>query len=408
MSTRRDGAERVALAGGLFGAAAGASRIKVRGARPLGQVARQAWKDRKAPADAKRSLAAAAGKTTVKRGLQVTAIPLAAGGAADIRRPTPERGRVDLRREVIRPVLHGATGADLMLGSGKVKKSQVTMDLTDAERKKLVRRKRQAVGIASASGALGIAAGVTRAPQGVRALSRISPKVAASATGRRIAAAEPKLTSASNTLGVGSIAVGSAGAFNAAGMQRREARALAKSARYMRANADRVSPQAEDAYHRLRNDRNAGYGGAILNGTASAAGVDYTRDAFQRGRKAWGGLGIAMTAASGIAASSSYKGARRKQVRMDKIEAKARSRKAAGLYGAGRGRTPVDPSSTRANLVAKAGVAGIVRAASASQVKPHIPGLPKPTGVARALTPRRGTIRRVPGGGAVTVRGGLG
>lgn len=414
---RRDAAERMAIAGGLFAAATGVRRLRVRGARPMGEVAREAFHGRTVPSGAGRSAATAAGKFAARRGAQAAGVSLAYTGARDFVHPSG-RGRADLQRDIVRPAVHAATGQDIVQRQQRrwddaaVRKS-AGLELTDADRKNLIRRKRRAAHIAEVGGTLGVAAGALRAPQILRGVQRVAPAVGTGRTASRVLAAEPRLTSASNTVGVASIAAGSAGAFNSAGVQRREASSLSKSARYMRAHADRVSPQAEDAYHRLRNDRNAGYGGTVLNGLAAAGSADYARDALKQGRRGWGALGVAATVASTIAARNSLKGARRKQSRMRKIENKAHSREAAGLYGPGRGKEPVDQTSARANLVAKAGLLGLpsgLRAARtvAPGARPAQFGRALPVGVARAARPRQGTIRRVPSGGAVTVRGGLG
>lgn len=112
---------------------------------------------------------------------------------------------------------------------------------------------------------------------------------------------------------------------------------------------ERISPDAERGYKTLRHGRNE----HALQGTAQAGmtglslwGARHEMVHPPRNKPAVAGY-AAGALLSGLGSSQAFRQAGSYRGKMDKIEAKARSRRAQGLYGPGRGLHPVDSSSKR-------------------------------------------------------------
>jgi len=125
---------------------------------------------------------------------------------------------------------------------------------------------------------------------------------------------------------------------------------------FLRRYGDRISPDAERGYRTLKHGRNEqgaqAVGQGVLAGLATGVAGHEIR-AVPR-NKLTAAAATAGAAASVMSAVSNARGAVRYHEKMGKIKAKARSRQNAGLYGPGRGLTPVDTTSARARNLAKA------------------------------------------------------
>ena len=125
---------------------------------------------------------------------------------------------------------------------------------------------------------------------------------------------------------------------------------------FLRRYGDRISPDAERGYRTLKHGRNdqvaQGVGQGVLAGLAAGvAGHEFRAVPRNRLTTAAAAAGAVATTMSAV---SNARGAARYHQKMGKIKAKARSRQNAGLYGPGRGLTPVDTTSARARNLAKA------------------------------------------------------
>jgi len=358
---RRNSAEQLG-AGAAMLAASGGLGVYLRHTRTptIWSATKHAAKHRRLPAGIGRTAAGFAGR----RGLQATGLPLVGVGIHGLLgRNSEPVNRLNPRADLVDPAIRHATGADLWnqprtdparqpaTGPGPRTRNRAVAKLAPSapmsapDREQLISRKRRASHIAIAGGVLGLGAGGLRIPQIARGLAHLSPKVRSTRAAGRLIAVEPKLTRASDAVGIASIATGSAGAFNGAGVQRREVKALdttpsrvakAGDDRFLSHYRDRISPKAELGYDRLRGDRRSAIGSAVLNTTATAAGADYAAEALKRGRRGWASLGATMVATSGAAAASNVKTARRRGQQMGRIKAKAYERAGTGVYGEGR------------------------------------------------------------------------
>lgn len=212
-------------------------------------------------------------------------------------------------------------------------------------------------------GSSGLAALGLRVPGGARVLASRGVKGAA-----KVAAHEGKATRASNTLGVVSIGTGSAASFNGASqakLERRKAREMTvakalgdvgQRSHFPAPLASRVSPQAEASYNRMhrerRDMRNEAVGQGALAGLLTAAAGEQIR--HRSGGKWSLAASAAGAATTAYGAARSARRARGRTRAMNTIESAARRRQHAGLYGAGRDKTPVDPTSRAKNLARSA------------------------------------------------------
>jgi hypothetical protein len=128
-----------------------------------------------------------------------------------------------------------------------------------------------------------------------------------------------------------------------------------KRDRFLRGYSSRISPDAERGYRTLKHGRNQQ--AAQAAGAATMAGLGGWLTHHEVSTRPRNKPAVAVTAASTLAsaytAASNAAGAHRYDRKMGKIKAKARSRRAQGLYGPGRGLTPVDDTSARARNLAK-------------------------------------------------------
>ena len=118
---------------------------------------------------------------------------------------------------------------------------------------------------------------------------------------------------------------------------------------FLRGYRERISPEAERGYRTLKTGRNEQAAQAVGAGSMAALGGWLTHHELRhRSGKAPAAIAAAGTIGSAITAASQARGAGRYHAKMGKIKAKARSRRAQGLYGPGRGLSPVDTSSANA------------------------------------------------------------
>lgn len=123
---------------------------------------------------------------------------------------------------------------------------------------------------------------------------------------------------------------------------------------FLKENRDRLSPEAEAGYRHLRAERNENRAAAV--GNASVAGLSGWLLSHEARHRPLNKPAAAVTGASALAAGygalHASRVANRRNKSMNRIEDKARARAAAGLYGPGRGMTPVDTSSSKARKYA--------------------------------------------------------
>jgi hypothetical protein len=141
--------------------------------------------------------------------MQLSSVPLVVGGYQALR-DRKSVDRVQLGRDVVKPAVHYATYQD-----------RVAKALSESEARKLDRHRSAGRSLSLVSGTMGLTALGLRTPQGAKALASRGVRSARLA---QVASREAAATSASNTLGVGAIGVGSAGSFNYAAQQRLERR----------------------------------------------------------------------------------------------------------------------------------------------------------------------------------------
>ena len=146
-----------------------------------------------------------------------------------------------------------------------------------------------------------------------------------------------------------------------------------KSDRFLHEYGDRISPKAESGYTYLREGRDRYKSEARMQthqaaGSAAMSGLSgwlTSHEVARGGSKPAIAVAGLSTLASGINAAHSYNSARhanasakRWDSKMDKIKAKAHERAHAGLYGPGRGKSPVDSTSRAKNLAKVTTMAG--------------------------------------------------
>ena len=144
-----------------------------------------------------------------------------------------------------------------------------------------------------------------------------------------------------------------------------EYKGVAKSDSFLATHRDRISPKAEAGYEYLREGRNRFRSDARMQthqavGSAAMSGLSgwlTAHEVARGGSKPAIAVAGLSAAASGVNAAHSLNGARQSKrsakswdSKMDKIKAKAHERANAGLYGPGRGKTPVDHKSRAKNL----------------------------------------------------------
>ena len=141
--------------------------------------------------------------------------------------------------------------------------------------------------------------------------------------------------------------------------------AVRKDDRFLRGYHDRISPDAESGYRHLKSGRNSQRAQAV--GGATMAGLTGWLLSHEAKQRPVSKPGVVVTAASTMASAgaalSQARGAHRYNQKMDKIKASGRSRRAQGLYGPGRGLSPVDTSSARSKKYAATNLAKAMGAA---------------------------------------------
>ena len=203
------------------------------------------------------------------RGMQLASLPLMAAGTKNLISGKDTKP-VHLTRDVVKPVFHYATLQDEVARGEKQLNMKVTKLLDPTEQATLSRHKRVGRDLSLVSGTLGLTALGLRAPQAAAALERRGVK---GLTG--LARHSKRATSASNTLGVGAIGIGSAGSFNYAAQQKLERKRDVTKAQgeYFRAPA----PLERDSGRRRRvqteSEHQAWRATAAAAGTASTAAV---------------------------------------------------------------------------------------------------------------------------------------
>jgi hypothetical protein len=119
---------------------------------------------------------------------------------------------------------------------------------------------------------------------------------------------------------------------------------------FLHRNRQRISPDAERGYKTLtsmrRNDLSQAAGSASLAGVGGWL-THHEWKAKPRTKPALAAAALG-TAGATISTVGQLKSAHRLETKREKIRAKARSRKAQGLYAPGRGLEPVDTTSRRA------------------------------------------------------------
>ena len=287
--------------------------------------------------------------------------PLAAYGAYTALKPKEPTPRMNVKRDVVKPVASNLALKDLRdQQADRVGKA----DLSQVDQKRLVRRKKLGRDLSIVGGTLGLAALGLRAPEAARALTKV-PKLNRTPL-KQLATKEPAATKASNTLGIAAIGSGAAGSFNYASQQKLEAKQFQKSLptegvirgigkvrvlgqhskdhfmvldnrdtrrlvnrsrltftggkkkpktaeqmtlpfgksdRFLRRYADRISPEAEAGYKYLKRGRNEGAAqaavGTAAGGLTAAATGMALRDAKRLGLKRPGGRLSAVLAGAG-------------------------------------------------------------------------------------------------------------
>lgn len=214
---------------------------------------------------------------------------------------------------------------------------------TPTQSRDLARRRNTQARLSELGSVLGLATLGARAPQAVKFATRRAPRLAAMRPVSRMIAAEPKATSASNTLGALSIGNGAISGLNFAGLQRQEARIESKPSavakrddRFLRHNRDRISPKAEEGYEYLREGRNYGrrklVSGAVLSGAAGGGALM----AVSRRKPISAVTAAALSAFAANEARAGSQQADTWEAKMAKIRAKAYERAESGKYGEGR------------------------------------------------------------------------
>lgn len=116
-----------------------------------------------------------------------------------------------------------------------VSKATNVTGLSQSERKDLVTRRKRARRLSQAGGALGLTALAARAPQLLKLATKQTPSLRVTKPVRRILAAEPSATSASNALTTVGAGVGAMGAFNYSHISGQEAKSEEKALKVKKA-----------------------------------------------------------------------------------------------------------------------------------------------------------------------------
>jgi GNAT superfamily N-acetyltransferase len=128
--------------------------------------------------------------------------------------------------------------------------------------------------------------------------------------------------------------------------------------RFLRGYKERISPDAERGYKHLKQGRNEQAAEAVGSATMTGLGGWLLHHELKHGKVLHKNPGALIAAAGTVASAANARqnaaGARRYHQKIQPIKAKARSRRAQGLYGPGRGLEPVDMTSARAKALSKA------------------------------------------------------
>lgn len=245
-------------------------------------------------------------------------------------------------------------------------------ELPKKDQSQLIHRKKRARRISQVSGGLSLAALASRSPQLTRATAGRIPKLARTGAVKRIVAAEPRATNASNTLGIMSLGTGAIGSFNYAGIQRAETKADEKAIkkrddRFLRNYRNRISTDAEAGYQYLRHGRNVARADSAANAAISAgstaAGVMAARVFRGPMRALTVGSDAVVAVHTGRNSAKSYQKQKRWNEHMNKIKARAYQRAADGEYGRDRviGKALIPTGALKPKVLNGTRAGGVVR-----------------------------------------------
>jgi hypothetical protein len=332
---RRAATGNLAAGGALIGAASGGNALLERDLRRSGRpkVVRALRQKKLGWVHARR-----VGGKIATTAARTTGIPLAAYGAYNLLKPDTEVHRVNMDRDVVRPVLRNATMAQ---AADKRREAMAKADLQVSERKKLVHHKKIGRDLSLASGTMGLTALALRGPRAANYVARKVPKAANGRLVRRLAQMEPHATAASDALVPMAIGTGAVGSFNYAAQQKLEAKQqklknpeVVKKDRFLRTHSQNISTDAERGYRDLKHRRNVDVGMGTGNGTvAGLAGIMGAKSGVKPGNRLATTAYMAGGLMAGIEASNNVRSARGMQRRMNKIKAKAYQRAAVGELG---------------------------------------------------------------------------
>lgn len=386
-SNRFRSAEHAVTGGGLLiGAAAANHRLDAKLAgRGLKGIYASAVKRNIKPYHA----AHAAGKLGV-RSLQAAGLPLASVGAYGMVKPHETR-RMNVKRDVVRPIVRSATFADAAdKGREILSKDGGTYSTYGFDGNQLNRKKRARAMNYTAAG-LGAAALAARAPAGGKALARrldLKPTHRLHNWENHV----PAATRLSNRLGIASLSTSAANSYNTGQMHHadiKRSRPVVKSDSFVRQYRDRISPEAESGYNYLRQGRNRRIGESALSGAGSGLATGLAVQALRQNARGKAALLAGLAASNAAISYRTGKDAKTWNNKMGKIKAKAYERESKGVYGR--------PVQSRAD-VAKAFL----------RVSAVPTGNPFPKGLLRKPAIRSGGIRRLATGGWSTFRGSVG
>jgi len=221
---RRNAVKNAAVGGATFGAGAYANNKVESYLKRSGKLG--LWDATRKGKLSRTHVAYGAGKLGA-RSLQVTGLPIAALAAKQIVKPAPNRP-VDIHHDVVHNVVDNALLHDQVRRGRKLmdkKNNNAVAKYDDAKiDRRIVRRKQRARVISNTGGLLGISALAARSPEFAGYAAKKFPEVKQSDYVKRLIAHQGKTTKLSNDLAVGSIGVGSIGAFNNAKLQGLEAK----------------------------------------------------------------------------------------------------------------------------------------------------------------------------------------
>lgn len=332
----RAAAGNLVAGGALIGAASGANALLERDLKRSGRpkIVRAVREGKAGWVHVRR-----AGGKVATAAARTTGIPLAAYGAYNLLKPDAEVRRVNMDRDVVRPVLRNATMAQ---AADKRREAMKKSDLQTAERERLVHHKKIGRDLSIASGTMGLAALALRGPRGANYVARKIPKAANGRLVRRIAEMEPKATNISDALVPMAIGTGAVGSFNYAAQQKLEAKqqqkmknpTVKKADRFLRQYGQNISTSAEHGYRDLKHRRNVDASMSAGNATISGlAGVMGAQSGLRRGNRLATAAYLTGSVMAGVEAANDAKSARGMQRRMNKIKAKGKARAAVGELG---------------------------------------------------------------------------